>query len=258
MPKVSVITITYNRAKYLPEAIESVLAQTFTDWELLIIDDCSTDNTREVAEKYTAKDSRIKYFRNDVNLKISKSRNKGLELAQGKYIAMLDSDDIWCDIEKLDRQYNFLENKPEYALIGGGVIVINETGKEIKRYLDPNGNKDLKKMILAKNPFAHSSVMYSRRIALDLDGYDVGLPSAEDYDLWLRMGKKHKVANLRDYVLKYRVHGGNISVTDRATIIERNLFVVERYKDYYPNHWKAVIRRTTRLWAYKLLKPFIK
>lgn len=253
MPKISIITITYNRAKFLPEAIESVLAQTFKDWELLIVDDCSMDNTKEVTEKYVAKDSRIKYFRNEVNLKISKSRNRGLDLAQGKYVAMLDSDDVWCDNEKLEKQYNFLENKAGYALMGGGVIIVDENGKEIKRYLSPIGNRDLKRNILVKNPFAQSSIMYPRQVALDLGGYDINLSGIEDYDLWLRIGKKYKIANLHDYVLKYRIHGSNISLTDRARLMERNLFLVNRYKNYYPNYWKAVLRRIIRLYGYKII-----
>jgi len=257
MPKISVITITYNRAKFLPEAIESVQAQTFSDWELLIIDDCSTDNTKEVAEKYIAEDARIKYFRNDENMKISKSRNRGLELAQGKYVAMLDSDDAWCDPEKLEKQYNFFENNPEYALIGGGVIVVDENGKEMKRYLDPNGNKDLKKMMLVKNPFAQSSIMYPRQLVIDLGGYDIDLSGIEDYDLWMRIGKKHKVANLHKYVLKYRVHGGNISLTDRARLMERNIFLIKRYAKYYPNYWKAIIRRNVRLWGYRIISKVV-
>ena len=115
IPKVSVVIITYNRARFLPEAIESVIAQSFTDWELIVVDDASTDNTKGVVEKYSSVDSRIKYYRNPENLNISKSRNRGIELSKGKYIAVLDSDDIWCDIEKLKLQYSFLESNLDHV-----------------------------------------------------------------------------------------------------------------------------------------------
>ncbi|KKT73909.1 MAG: Glycosyl transferase family 2, partial [Microgenomates group bacterium GW2011_GWA2_44_7] len=130
---ISIITITRNRAGFISEAIESALEQSFPDWELIVIDDASEDNTREIVEEYIVRDSRIKYFRNDEHLRISKSRNKALSLALGEYVAVLDSDDVWSDRDKLKKQYGFLEGNKDYVLIGGGVIVIDEYGKEIRR-----------------------------------------------------------------------------------------------------------------------------
>src|SRR3989338_2915164 len=134
MPKISVIIITYNRAQYIGAAIDSIVGQTFSDWELVIIDDASTDNTAEIAIKYAAQDSRIKFHHENINLGITKARNLALRLAQGKYIAVLDSDDVWADSEKLQKQYNFLENNTDHVLVGGAVIVINENGQETNRY----------------------------------------------------------------------------------------------------------------------------
>ena len=128
MTMISIIILTYNRAGFISEAIKSALEQSFSDWELIIIDDASQDNTREIAEDYAKKDSRIKYFRNDEHLRISKSRNKALGLARGEYVAVLDSDDVWSDRDKLKKQYEFLERNKDYVLVGGGVIVIDEFG----------------------------------------------------------------------------------------------------------------------------------
>ena len=251
--KVSIVIITYNRARFLPEAIESVLAQSFADWEMIVVDDASTDNTKEVVEKYCACDSRIKYYRNPENLNISKSRNRGMELAVGKYIAVLDSDDMWCDEEKIATQYSFLEEHPDHILVGGGVIVVDENGVEKKRYIDPQDDKDLRRIILSRNPFAQSTVMYNRKAVLDLGGYDNALNGIEDYDLWLRIGSVAKFANINRHVLKYRVHGGNISVTDRLRLVEHNLSLVKKNKNNFPSYYKAILRRQIRLFLYRIV-----
>ena len=254
---ISIIIITHNRAGFISEAIESALGQSFSDRELIIIDDASSYNTREIVESYASEDERIKYFKNNEHLHISKSRNKGLSLASGKYIAILDSDDVWCDKDKLKKQYQFLEKHNDYALVGGGVIVIDEKGKEIKRYLNPYADDKIRKQILVKNPFAHSSVMYVRDFIKEIGGYNEDLSGIEDYDLWLRIGIEWKFFNLNDYVLKYRVHGSNISVLERLRLMQSNLFLINKYNKNYPNFYFAWIRRSARLVLFKIFN-FIK
>jgi glycosyltransferase involved in cell wall biosynthesis len=251
-PLVSVCMITYNRAAFLPEAIESVLKQTFTDWELIIVDDVSTDNTKEVVEKYGLQDSRIKYYSNKEHLKISASRNYSLSLAQGKYVAILDSDDVWCDSEKLRLQYEFLEAHRVYFLIGGGVVVIDKNGVEKKRYINPINDEIIRQEILLRNPFAHSSVMYDREVALKLGGYDKTLAVDEDYDLFLRIGVIGKFANLERNVLNYRIHGDNISVKDKLKMLSTCVLLVKRNKGKYPFYFKALLWRTGKMWIYRL------
>lgn len=255
-PKISIILITYNRSRFISEAIESVLAQSFSDWELLIIDDASTDDTRKIIENLIETEKRIKYFFNKTNIGISKSRNMGLSLAQGKYIAIIDSDDIWDDSNKLKSQYNFLENNRDYALLGGGVIVINQNGQEIKKYYNPESDEKIRKKMLIKNPFAHSSVMYLKKAAVDLGGYDPKLKTLEDYDLYLKIGAKHKLYNLKKYFSKYRVHSGNISAAERANMMKLNIFLINKYKKNYPNYGIAFFRRSLRLIVYKFLSIF--
>src|SRR3989344_8883541 len=172
---ISIITITRNRAGFISEAIESALEQSFPDWELIVIDDASEDDTREIVEEYIVRDSRIKYFRNDERLYISKSRNKALGLAQGEYVAVLDSDDVWSDRDKLKKQYEFLERNKDYVLVGGGVIVIDEFGKETRRYFNRESDENIRGKILFQNQFAHSSVMFKRDVALKVGGYDENL-----------------------------------------------------------------------------------
>src|SRR3972149_6250546 len=166
MTMISIIILTYNRAGFISEAIESALGQSFSDWELIIIDDWSQDNTKEIVESYVKKDGRIKYFKNNEHLRISKSRNKALGLARGEYIAVLDSDDVWSDRDKLKKQYEFLERNKDYVLVGGGVIVIDEHGQETKRYFNRESDEDIRWKILFQNQFAHSGVMFRCEAAL--------------------------------------------------------------------------------------------
>ncbi len=243
---------TYNRGQYLPEAIDSILAQDFTDWELIIVDDGSTDNTHEVLLPYL-KDERIKYFKNEKNLGICVTRNRALEKSTGEYIAVLDSDDVWLAKDKLSQQVDFLDFNYEYALVGTGVVVIDEKGEEIKRYVNPEGAVAIKNSLLAKNAFAHSSALYRREVALKLGAYPLNLNGIEDYDLWLRLGAKYKLHNLPSLDLGYRKHPGNISLTDRIRLMTLNLELIKKYREHYPNFYWALTRREIRLFIVKIL-----
>lgn len=238
--------ITHNRAKFLSEAIDSVLLQSFKDWELIIIDDNSTDNTEELIKKYQENDERIKYFKNEVNLGIAKSRNKALENSQGKYIAVLDSDDIWFDSDKLKKQFEILE-KDNYVLVGSGVMEIDEDGLEKRCYLNPNSNEKIRKRFLYRNPFAHSSVMFDRESALDVGGYRENFLVGEDYDLFLRLGLKGKLININDFLIKYRIHSQNECAQKKLQALKNNLQIIKQYKNKYPNFYLAYLRRLFRL-----------
>ena len=131
-PEISIITITYNRAGFISKAIESAKKQSFSNWEMLILDDNSNDNTEIIAKTFTNKDKRIKYYKNSLALGISKNRNLGLSLSRGKYIAILDSDDYWIDKDKLQKQFDFLENNPDYVLIGSNIRIVDEKDNFIK------------------------------------------------------------------------------------------------------------------------------
>src|SRR3989339_2231957 len=147
-PKISINMVTYNRAHYIAEAIVSVLAQSFHQWEMIIIDDGSIDNTERIVKDFMDKDDRIKYFKNEKNLGVVKSRNLALEKSVGKYIAVLDSDDVWCDIEKLRRQFDKLEDV--FVLVGSNVFTIDENSNLIKKVKRPLSDKSIRKSILYK------------------------------------------------------------------------------------------------------------
>lgn len=251
MTKISVNLITYNRANYLKLAIESVLTQSFSDWELIIVDDCSTDDTFEIVSEYLKKDARIKYFKNNINLGIGKTRNLALQLSTGKYIAVLDSDDFWADNDKLSKQFNLLDSG-EYVLVGGGCQTVDGFGMKKNSYLNPQTDEQIRGMFLFKNPFVNSSVMFLKEPAIKYGGYDESLMVGEDYDLFLRLGRLGKMINIPNILVNYRQHSQNVSRIKIVSALEDNVVIIKRYKNDYPNYFLALVRRLFRLFLVRL------
>ena len=246
-PKVSVLIATFNREHFIVETIESVKKQTFTDWEMIIVDDASTDNTERVVKDFIGGDSRIKYFKNKINLGISKSRNRGLSFATGTYVAPLDSDDIWLDENKLAKQVEFLDANPDYALIGGGIMYIDKDSKPIRKTLYPIYDSVIRNIILQYNPFPHSTVMFRRSVALEVGSYGEEYKTCEDYDLWMKIGMKYKFTNMPKVLAGYRVHGGNITRNKRLSVAATVLEIVKKYNKYYKRPYVGLIKAYTRV-----------
>jgi len=241
-PLVSVILPTYNRAEYIRKAIESVLTQTYKNLELVIVDDGSIDNTSDIIYGLAKKDKRVKVVQNKTNIGLVKSLNKGITRSKGKYIARIDDDDIWCDKQKLEKQIEFLENNPDYLLVGGGVIRINEKGKEIVRLLLPERNKNIRKAILQNNCFAHSAVVFKKESWQNAGGYDETLNFSEDWDLWMKLGKLGKYYNFQEYFLIYLKAGQNKMSEENSVIRSNakvNIKLRKRYKKDFPGFRKA-------------------
>jgi len=245
--KVSILLPIYGRSIYLKEAIESVVAQDFQDWELIIISDPPlTPATKEIISHYIQKDKKIFFFENKTKLGFPASLNLGIKMAKGKYIARIDDDDIWCDREKLRKQIEFLEKNKGYGLVGGGAIVIDEKGKELYRFFEPETDKEIRNYILYRNPFLHSSVVFKKEIVEKIGGYNEKVPGACDYELWLRMGRLVKFYNLQDYLIKFRLP---TSYRDKKSVrlqrIQRTLEkiqIIKQYKKDYPHFLKAILK----------------
>ena len=246
-PKVSVVTVTYNREGFIREAMDSVFAQSFTDWELLVIDDASTDNTEKVVAEYSAKDPRVKYFKNEKNLGIAKARNRGLELARGEYIAPLDSDDVWLDKNKLQKQVEFLDINQDYALLGGGIMHIDAASKHLKKVLYPVYDSTIRNIILQFNPFPQSTLLYRKMVALECGGYSETYRICDDYDLWLKMGLKHKFTNIPQVLAGYRIHTTNITHTKRLTTAREILEIVKIYRKNYGRAFLGILKAYIRI-----------
>lgn len=209
MPKVTVLMSTYNREGYIREAIESVLAQTFQEFEFLIVNDGSVDRSREIILSY--QDSRIRLIENNQNLGIPRSLNKGLNLAQGELVARLDSDDI-LEPERLARQVAFLEANPETALVGSGYQEIDKEGNLLGEYELPCDSTELRWGLLFYTPFLSSSIMFRRAILQSVGLYNENFPYAQDHELWVRIAQFSPVANLNECLVKYRVHPSSITL----------------------------------------------
>jgi glycosyltransferase involved in cell wall biosynthesis len=257
--KVSVIIATYKRPHYLKEAIDSVLSQSFRDFELIIVnDDPSGQETDRIVS--SCKDPRIVYIRNEKNLKGAKSLNIGLNSAMGEYVAVLDDDDSWVSKDKLEKQVSFLEKNPDYSAVGTGSIVVDgDSGREITRFTG-NKNKETGYSLLMGTPFAHSSVLYRKDIALSVGGYSEDLPRAKDMDFFLKIAESGKIGFLPECFIKYR----EISSGERNVIKTRfdDLFfqrkVLLRHKSAYPHFWRAYLSASAKYAIFSVLRfiPF--
>lgn len=246
MARVSILMTTYNRAKYLPQAIDSALAQSYSDWELLVIDDGSDDGTDKIVQQYADRDARIKYFKNDINLGIEKSRNLGLSKCGGEFVAVLDSDDAWEDRAKLQRQVEFFEKNPEYILCGCQARVIDEDGREIGHITHALGDADIREAMLSSNQFVHSSVVYRKNAAISAGGYG-GYKIGEDYDLFLRIGLKGKFANFPEVMVRYRRHSSGATWRNKLLSAREHLKIIKKYKGQYPKYCIGLLKAYLRI-----------
>lgn len=249
-PKVSIILPVYNAAAYIAGAISSVLCQTFTDFELIIINDGSTDNSLEIIRGFT--DNRIKVIDNGENRGLQLTLNKGLETAEAEYIARIDADDEWIDAKKLQEQVNFLDQNGDCVLIGTAASVIDGVGREIYKVFLPETDREIREKMLRANQFFHSSVMM-RRAALEKVGFygvSDNLRHVEDYDLWLRLGRIGSLYNLPLVALRYRDISSSVSRQNVIEQLRKNISLVEKYGEAYPGYYSALLRNCLKLLIY--------
>lgn len=213
-PKVSVIMSAYNSGEYIEVAILSILNQTLKDFELIIIDDCSTDNAPEVIKKYQELDQRIVAIRNQANSGVAFSRNNGIKLAKASYIAVMDSDDIAYP-ERLEKQYKYMKENPDVALAGCGAEIMDENGRILKKRIGLTDPDEIKFRMLLRNPFIHSTVFYRKKHFEEFGGYDKEYEYSEDYNFFSALAVKHRLASIPEILVKYR-EGSPQSVTSES------------------------------------------
>lgn len=235
-PKISLIMSVYNGEDYLLEAVESVINQTFTDWELIIINDCSTDSTAQILSDCAGRDPRIKVHTNEVNLRLPSSLNKALSLAQGKYIARMDADDI-CLPNRLEKQFDFMENNQDVALsscrfmtLKNGVVSSGGCGGKCDY-------ESIKSLLLVTNPILHPGII-AKADAIKQLGYDKNFTCTEDMELWTRFVMAgHRVEILPEYLMVYRLHDKQITET---TLEKQRKEVVLVQKNYFSKFLKQM------------------
>ena len=208
-PPVTVLMPVYNGQKHLREAVDGILAQTFPDFEFLVIDDGSTDDTPRILQ--SLQDARISVIRNDTNAGLAASLNKGIRLARGGLIARMDCDDISLPA-RLEKQVAFMNANASVGVCGTGAICFGD-GKE-QRWRHPASDAAIRARLFFGNSIVHSSAMIRRSVLTDNNlGYDESLDCAQDYDLWTRISRHTKLANLDEPLVRYRVHKFGITGT---------------------------------------------
>jgi teichuronic acid biosynthesis glycosyltransferase TuaG len=204
---VSIITPTYNCGKYIFDTIESVINQSYLEWEMIIIDDCSTDNTKDIVSQFVKADSRIKYYLLETNQGAAIARNFGLAHSNGKYIAFLDSDDLWMP-EKLTKQINFMEQN-NLAFTCTSYRQINEDGIMLDKIISPLSKANYNRVLL-DCPIGNSTVIFNRE---KLGEFNVpNIRKRNDDALWLKILKKEKyIFGLKEVLMVYRIRKNSIS-----------------------------------------------
>lgn len=247
-PRVSVVMPVYNGEKYLRKAIDSLLCQTFVDFELIIINDASQDGSEEIIQSYD--DRRIVYLKNSENLGVARTLNRGIAAARAEYIARLDSDDISLPT-RLEKQVQFMDATPQVGLCGTwaqaleiGAGNITQTTTIFEFICQP---EKIKISLLFGNNFLHSSVMFRKACLQTIPGgYNPEFSFAEDYDLWVRISRNWKVVNIPEILILYRIHDLQIS-TQKAKKQQEQAWLIQKKQieamNIHPNQDEELIHK---------------
>jgi hypothetical protein len=208
-PFVSVVMSVFNGERFLREAIESILSQTFRDFEFIIINDGSTDGTAAMLDSYARSDPRVRVYQQE-NKGLIESLNRGCGLARGKYLARMDADDIAVR-DRLMWHVEFMERHADIGVVGGAMELIDSAGRAWHCIHYPVENEEIKSALLLYSPFPHNAVVIRKEAFLSVGGYRRLFVDAEDCDLWLRIAQRWRLANLEAVVVKYRIHPDQVS-----------------------------------------------
>lgn len=215
MPKVSIVIPSYNAMRYLPEAVNSVLRQTFTDFEVLIVDDGSSDHTVEWASQLT--EPRVKLISQE-NKGAAGARNNGIANSQGEYVAFLDADDVW-EATKLEKQVKCLDDNPSAGLVHTWIAFIDEQGKATGNVMATYGEGEVWKQVVEYNPVRCGSTTMVRRCCFDTVGvFDQNFSFAEDWEMWIRIASRYSFALIKEPLVYYRQHLNNKSKNYMAVL----------------------------------------
>jgi len=248
MPLVTVLMPVYNGEKYLSQAIDSVLNQTFTDYELLIVDDCSSDHSTNIIKTYV--DKRIKLIINKRNIGQTKTLNKGIDLAMGRYIARIDQDDMYHK-DKLLKQIN-MATKNNYDVVGTWSYGINENNNKIYKTEHPIDNSDIKKSMIISLPFTHSAILFKTNRLKEVNKYPEGIKMVMDYGLIVNLAIKGcSFANIPEYLTYIRYHKKSSSSKNKY-LMEYESFTIQKKTIHLVSNQNRTIYRSVLL--YRLLR----
>jgi len=211
---VSIVMPVYNAGDFLCASLDSILAQTYKNWELIVVDDGSTDNSLQILQDYTRKDQRIRVYSQVKNQGVSRTANFALRQAQGKLIARMDADDVMYP-QRIAKQVSFLKKNRAVVAVGGQCVLINEKDQNIGKKTFPTDNESIYRMMYRAMPVQQPTLMVNKSLLpKNFTWYEKEYTTAEEVDLLFRLFQYGKIANLDDFVLKYRLHQNNVSLVD--------------------------------------------
>lgn len=231
LPLVSVIIPCYNAENFVESAVRSIMEQTYSNLEIIVINDCSSDNTGEILKRLAEEDPRIKYIENEQNLKLSKTLNKGINLAKGDYIARMDSDDISLPV-RLEKQVEFMLSNKNIDIVGCNMQHMDVYSRRLlyRSHMSTEHNDIIKKMAW-KCELVHPSILAKRNFFIDLKGFNEEIAYAEDYELWIRaILLNKKFSNLDDVLLYYRIHCDQMSSNNLKHLAVIRGFLLQAFR----------------------------
>ena len=227
MPRVSVLMPSFNYARYLPVAINSVLSQSYSDLELIVTDDCSTDESREIIEQWRRLDDRVLPVFHDVNRGLARARNSGLAVSSGEFVALCDADDVWLP-GKLQTQMDCFLARPELGVVHSDSAIIdavgNVTGKRFSSLLHRKGqvtSGNLFKVLCERNFLCVPTVILRREAIQYAGGFEESLRSLEDWVCWTKVSRKYPFHYIEDALVHYRIHGAGLSSNPKGMALNR-------------------------------------
>jgi glycosyltransferase involved in cell wall biosynthesis len=256
--RISIVIPIYNAERYVKDAIDSVLAIDRCDFELILVDDCSTDTSSDLISEYL-NDPRVSIVRNNVNERISKTLNRGVILSKGHYVARMDSDDI-SDPLRVHRISDFLDLNPDVGVCGCSVKLINNDGDIIGYRSYPVSDYEIRRLMFKFNPFCHPAVVFRKEALLSAGLYNSDLNDAEDYDLYFRVGRFYKFHNLSDTLFSYRLNENSISHRKSRSQEFKTLYVrLKAVVEYgYKPNWSDILYSMAQLCSMFILPQFMK
>lgn len=251
MPKVSILMNCYNGDKYLKQAIDSIILQTFKDWQIIFIDNCSTDNSETIAKSYN--DNRIQYYKTDKNIPLGKARLFGMKFCVGEYISFLDTDDLWHN-SKLQLQINMLDQNQNFAYCYSDYEIIDDKSNHIKYYKTKHNNGYIFNNLLQWYEVGMPTIMIRSSIFENFkESFDSKLSYCPDYDLFMRIALTHEICSIKQNLAKYRILGDSLSMKTKMVQYSEILFVSQKLLKLSPDipsrfpkeytHWQAWISK---------------
>jgi len=262
IPMFSIVMATYNWEKFIKDSIISVLNQTYDNFEFIIVNDNSSDNTKGIILEFLKKDKRIKYIENKKNLWASEARNVWIKNSQWKYIAIIDDDDLW-EKDKLEKQLKFINNYKNFFdevwVLWTNWYKVDEKWEIIWDISNKISNEEIKNNILVYNQFIHSSVIYNKKALEEIYKerwyyFDPKYKIIQDHELLLKIGIKYKLFNLNEKLVCYRINSNWISFRNNTLAYKEKLKITFKYRKFYKGFYRWILATLYPLFLWLLNK----